>query len=117
MLLVRKFLFSLFNNYTDASYLAVASWKHEYCAEMLTSVHDKCFGARLPSYALIQQLDKRLRSISIPTPLRIPGLDGVETDERTGWQSSPRVILQSTLAKAHPQISTLFILPKKSRQL
>lgn len=50
---------------------SVLAWKHRFCAECLSVVQEQVFGARVPSYALLQQLDKLVRNFYIPPSLRM----------------------------------------------
>jgi len=54
----------------------VELWKHKFSSQCLSIVHDQAFGARTPSYKVIQELDKKVRNFYTPTSLQVPGFGG-----------------------------------------
>ena len=54
----------------------VELWKHRFSSQCLSIVHDQAFGARTPSYKVIQELDKKVRNFYTPTSLQVPGFGG-----------------------------------------
>ncbi|KAI0065627.1 hypothetical protein BV25DRAFT_1714330 [Artomyces pyxidatus] len=52
------------------------SWKHRFCSQVLSIVHDQAFGARTPNYRVIQQLDRKTRDFYTPPSLQVPGFGG-----------------------------------------
>ena len=39
-------------------------------------MHERAFGATVPRYSVISELDKRVRDFYIPPSLRVPGFGG-----------------------------------------
>lgn len=54
----------------------VAGWKHRFSFKCLAVVHERAFGANVPRYSVISELDKRVRDYYIPPSLRVPGFGG-----------------------------------------
>jgi len=90
--------------------LTVAAWKHKFTAECLSIVHDQAFGTRCPSYATIQDLDKKVRNWYVPPSLVVPGFGsskiGAEVD-----QPSTELTMQRYIAFAIKEISEFLPLP------
>ena len=55
-------------------------WKHQFSSVCLSVVHEQAFGARMPSYRAIQDLDKKVRNFYVPPSLRVPGFGGAKMD-------------------------------------
>ncbi|KAK2465633.1 hypothetical protein APHAL10511_002177 [Amanita phalloides] len=47
------------------------AWKHRFTSECMNLLHDQAFGARMPSYALVVQLDRKMRAFPVPTLLQV----------------------------------------------
>lgn len=58
----------------------VHTWKHQFSSVCLSVVHEQAFGARMPSYRAIQDLDKKVRNFYVPPSLRVPGFGGAKMD-------------------------------------
>jgi len=43
-------------------------------------VQEQAFGARTPSYKMIQELDKKVRNFYVPPSLRVPGFGGARIE-------------------------------------
>ncbi|KAA1468740.1 hypothetical protein DENSPDRAFT_834151 [Dentipellis sp. KUC8613] len=56
--------------------MSFALWKHRFSSQCLSIVHDQAFGARTPSYKVIQELDKKVRNFYTPPSLQVPGFGG-----------------------------------------
>ncbi|KAF9443665.1 hypothetical protein P691DRAFT_737567 [Macrolepiota fuliginosa MF-IS2] len=64
--------------------MSFAAWKHRFSAICLSAVHDQAFGAKAPSYKVITELDKKVRSFHTPPSLQIPGFGskiGIEVEQ------------------------------------
>lgn len=73
---------------------SVAAWKHRYSAKCLSVVHDQAFGARTPSYKVIQDLDRKVRTWYVPPNLQVPGFSGSANSKiPTGEVEQPSVQL------------------------
>lgn len=79
--------------------VAVHWWKHRYVSECMHSVYDQAFGAKMPTYNLVLQLDRKLRGFHVPAILQIAGFG--HSDSRAGavYDSVP-LILQRHLVLA-----------------
>lgn len=60
---------------------SVAAWKHRFSFKCLSVVHEQVFGARVPRYHTISELDKRVRDFYVPPSLRVPGFSGASFDD------------------------------------
>ncbi|KAJ7623430.1 hypothetical protein FB45DRAFT_925655 [Roridomyces roridus] len=58
--------------------MSFAAWKHAFCTECLSVVHDRVFGARAPAYSTVQELDKKVRAHYVPPSLQVPGFGGAQ---------------------------------------
>ncbi|KAI0331503.1 hypothetical protein GY45DRAFT_1345320 [Cubamyces sp. BRFM 1775] len=56
--------------------MSFAGWKHRFSFKCLAVVHERAFGATVPRYSVISELDKRVRDFYIPPSLRVPGFGG-----------------------------------------
>ena len=54
----------------------VDAWKHRYSFKCLSVVHEQCFGAKVPRYHAVNELDKKVRDFYVPPSLRVPGFGG-----------------------------------------
>ncbi|EMD39039.1 hypothetical protein CERSUDRAFT_133798 [Gelatoporia subvermispora B] len=60
--------------------MSFADWKHRFSSRCLNIVHEQAFGARTPTYRMIQELDKKVRSFYVPPSLRVPGFGGAKME-------------------------------------
>ena len=44
-------------------------------------MHEQAFGARVPRYHAIGELDKKVRDFYVPPSLRVPGFGGASLDD------------------------------------
>ncbi|OSD03011.1 hypothetical protein PYCCODRAFT_1444750 [Trametes coccinea BRFM310] len=56
--------------------MSFAAWKHRFSFKCLAIVHERAFGATVPRYSVISELDKKIRDFYIPPSLRVPGFGG-----------------------------------------
>jgi hypothetical protein len=84
----------------------VAAWKHKFSAECLSVVHDQAFGTRSPSYAVIQELDKKVRNWYVPPSLMVPGFGNSKIGAEVE-QPSVELTMQRYIAFAIKEISKL----------
>lgn len=61
------------------------------------SVYDQAFGAKMPTYQMVLQLDRKLRGFHVPAILQIAGFGNADT--RSSYDSVP-LILQRHLVLA-----------------
>ncbi|KAI0629194.1 hypothetical protein C8Q77DRAFT_1066223 [Trametes polyzona] len=60
--------------------MSFAAWKHRFSFKCLAVVHERAFGATVPRYSVINELDKKIRDFYIPPSLRVPGFGGASLD-------------------------------------
>ncbi|KAH7873029.1 fungal-specific transcription factor domain-containing protein [Lentinula edodes] len=89
--------------------MSFAAWKHLFCSECLSVVMEQAFGARPPSYKIIQDMDKKVRSYYVPPSLQIPGFGKTPIGRELEQQPSIQLIMQRYIAFAIREI-TLFYL-------
>ncbi|KAI8996354.1 fungal-specific transcription factor domain-containing protein [Trametes punicea] len=56
--------------------MSFPAWKHRFSFKCLAVVHERAFGATVPRYSVISELDKKVRDFYIPPSLRVPGFGG-----------------------------------------
>ncbi|KAI0641862.1 fungal-specific transcription factor domain-containing protein [Trametes meyenii] len=56
--------------------MSFAAWKHRFSFKCLGVVHERAFGATVPRYSVIVELDKKVRDFYVPPSLRVPGFGG-----------------------------------------
>ncbi|KAF8633249.1 hypothetical protein AX15_001442 [Amanita polypyramis BW_CC] len=47
------------------------AWKHRFTSECMNLLHDQAFGAKMPSYATVVQLDRKMRAFPVPPLLQV----------------------------------------------
>ncbi|KAK7445467.1 hypothetical protein VKT23_014886 [Stygiomarasmius scandens] len=88
--------------------MTFAAWKHSFCADCLSVVHDEVFGARPPNYKKIQDLDKKVRMFYIPPSLQVPGFGGAKMP-REVEQPSIELTMQRYTAFAIKEICLFYM--------
>ncbi|KAF7798003.1 hypothetical protein EIP86_009213 [Pleurotus ostreatoroseus] len=83
-------------------------WKHRYTSECMHAVYDQAFGAKMPTYNTVLQLDRKLRGFPVPQLLQIAGFGS--TDARMGhaYDSVP-LVLQRHLVLAIRESNLLYM--------
>ena len=81
----------------------VTAWKHRFASRCLNAVHEQAFGAKIPSYKTIQELDKKVRHFHVPPSLRVPGFGGAKMMEVV--QPSIQLTMQRHIVFAIKEIS------------
>ena len=78
----------------------------------MTLLHDQAFGAKMPTYATILQLDRKLRAFPVPPVLQVAGF-GSSEPRQGGYPDSVALTLQRHIVLAIREMSTFFsyILP------
>jgi len=66
---------------TEDLEMSYCAWKQRFASRCLSTVHEQAFGARTPSYKIIQQLDKKVKEYYVPPSLQVPGFGGAKTME------------------------------------
>jgi len=47
------------------------AWKHRFTSECMNLLHDQAFNAKMPSYATVVQLDRKMRAFPVPALLQV----------------------------------------------
>jgi hypothetical protein len=66
---------------------------HRFTSECMSTVHDQAFGAKNPTYAIILQLDRKLRAFPVPPVLQVAGFGGSEPTH-DGYPATVMLTLQ-----------------------
>ena len=85
-------------------FVVVAAWKHRFSSKCLSIVHEQAFGAKVPRYHAISELDKRVRDFYVPPSLRVPGFGG--SMEGPHVQPPVELTMQRYIAFAIKEICT-----------
>lgn len=95
------------NNLRDLTLTLVSTWKHKFSSECIAPVHDQVFGAKMPTYATILQLDRKLRAYQVPPVLQIAGFGSSSSEPPLGsYPESIPLILQRHIVLAIREMST-----------
>lgn len=89
------------------TFIPVNSWKHRYSSECMTLLHDQAFGAKMPTYATILQLDRKLRAFPVPPILQVAGFGNSEP-RAGGYPDTVMLTLQRHIVLAIREMSTLY---------
>ncbi|KAL0566479.1 hypothetical protein V5O48_015534 [Marasmius crinis-equi] len=89
--------------------MSFAAWKHGFCQDCLSVVHDQVLvSARPPSYKTIQEMDKKVRLYYVPPSLQVPGFGGVKYS-REPEQPSTELTMQRYIAFAIKEMSLFYM--------
>jgi len=72
-------------------------WKHKFTSECMNSVYDQAFGAKVPTYSTVTQMDRRLRSFPVPALLQIAGFGTTEARANNYADSIPLILQRHTV--------------------
>jgi hypothetical protein len=75
--------------------------------ECMTLLHDQAFGAKMPTYATILQLDRKLRAFPVPPVLQVAGF-GSSEPRQGGYPDSVALTLQRHIVLAIREMSRFF---------
>ncbi|KIM44896.1 hypothetical protein M413DRAFT_442869 [Hebeloma cylindrosporum] len=84
------------------------AWKHRFSLECMTLLHDQAFGAKMPTYATILQLDRKLRAFPVPPVLQVAGF-GSSEPRQGGYPDSVALTLQRHIVLAIREMSLLYL--------
>ena len=73
--------------------------------ECMTLLHDQAFGAKMPTYATILQLDRKLRAFPVPPVLQVAGF-GSSEPRIGGYPDTIAMTLQRHIVLAIREMST-----------
>ncbi|KAI0080184.1 hypothetical protein K474DRAFT_1590475 [Panus rudis PR-1116 ss-1] len=85
-------------------------WKHRFTSECMNAVYDQAFGAKMPTYSTVLQLDRKLRAFPVPPLLQIAGFGNGNAEARPGpsIESIP-LILQRHVVLAIRESNLLYM--------
>jgi len=75
------------------------AWKHRFTSECMNLLHDQAFGARMPTYATVLQLDRKMRAFPVPPILQVVGFGSTES-RPGGYPESIMLTLQRHIVLA-----------------
>ncbi|KAL0060890.1 hypothetical protein AAF712_012354 [Marasmius tenuissimus] len=89
--------------------MSFAAWKHGFCQDCLSAVHDRVLVSARPStYKTIQEMDKKVRLYYVPPSLQVPGFGGVKYS-REPEQPSTELTMQRYIAFAIKEITLFYM--------
>ncbi|KAF8159762.1 fungal-specific transcription factor domain-containing protein [Crassisporium funariophilum] len=84
------------------------SWKHRFTSECMTLLHDQAFGAKMPTYATVLQLDRKLRAFPVPPVLQVAGF-GSSEPRQGGYPDTVMLTLQRHIVLALREMNLLYL--------
>ncbi|KAH9479629.1 putative transcriptional regulatory protein C1F7.11c [Psilocybe cubensis] len=84
------------------------AWKHRFASECMTLLHDQAFGAKMPTYATVLQLDRKLRAFPVPPILQVAGFGNSEP-RQGGYPDSVMLTLQRHIVLAIREMNLLYL--------
>lgn len=84
---------------TSETKTSVHAWKHRFTSECMNSLHDQAFVAKMPTYATVLQLDRKLRAFPVPPILQIAGF-GSSQPRQSGQPDTIMLTLQRHIVLA-----------------
>ncbi|KNZ80133.1 hypothetical protein J132_07123 [Termitomyces sp. J132] len=89
----------------DKSYHA---WKHRFTSECMNLFHDQAFGAKMPTYATVLQLDRKMRAFPVPPVLQVAGF-GSSEPRPGGFPETVMLTLQRHIVLAIREMNLLYL--------
>ncbi|KAJ7579668.1 hypothetical protein C8J56DRAFT_795968 [Mycena floridula] len=89
--------------------MSFSAWKHAFCSECLSIVHDRAFGARPPSYNTVLELEKKVRLFYVPPSLQVPGFGGVSKLGAEPEQPTTELTMQRYITFAIKEITLFYM--------
>ncbi|KXN81523.1 hypothetical protein AN958_04460 [Leucoagaricus sp. SymC.cos] len=87
---------------------AFHAWKHRFTSECMNLLHDQAFGAKMPTYATVLQLDRKMRAFPVPPILQVAGFGSSET--RPGaYPETVMLTLQRHIVLAIREMNLLYL--------
>ncbi|KAF8972626.1 fungal-specific transcription factor domain-containing protein [Flammula alnicola] len=84
------------------------AWKHRFALECMTLLHDQAFGAKMPTYATVLQLDRKLRAFPVPPVLQVAGF-GSSEPRQGGYPDTIMLTLQRHIVLAIREMNLLYL--------
>jgi hypothetical protein len=80
----------------------------------MSTLHDQAFGAKMPAYPTVLQLDRKLRAFPVPPVLQVAGF-GSSEPRQGGFPDTVMLTLQRHIVLAIREMSELFLLQPPGR--
>ena len=84
------------------------AWKHRFSSECMSMLHDQAFGAKMPAYPTVLQLDRKLRAFPVPPVLQVAGF-GSSEPRQGGFPDTVMLTLQRHIVLAIREMSKVFL--------
>jgi hypothetical protein len=84
------------------------AWKHRFSSECMSMLHDQAFGAKMPAYPTVLQLDRKLRAFPVPPVLQVAGF-GSSEPRQGGFPDTVMLTLQRHIVLAIREMSKFFL--------
>ncbi|KAG6844556.1 hypothetical protein H0H87_005976 [Tephrocybe sp. NHM501043] len=84
------------------------AWKHRFSSECMNLFHDQAFGAKMPTYATVLQLDKKMRAFPVPAVLQVAGF-GSSEPRSGGYPDTVNLTLQRHIVLAIREMNLLYL--------
>ncbi|TFK39369.1 fungal-specific transcription factor domain-containing protein [Crucibulum laeve] len=88
--------------------LSFHAWKHRFASECMNQLHDQAFGAKMPTYATVLQLDRRMRAFPVPPVLQVAGF-GSSEPRPGGFPETIMLTLQRHIVLAIREMNLLYL--------
>ncbi|KAI0080188.1 hypothetical protein K474DRAFT_1590474 [Panus rudis PR-1116 ss-1] len=88
--------------------MSFAAWKHRFSSRCMAVVQEQAFGARVPNYRTIQELDKKVRNFYVPPSLQVPGFSGAKLDINSASQPV-ELTMQRYIAYAIKEMTIFYL--------
>ena len=85
------------------------AWKHRFSSECMSVLHDQAFGAKMPAYPTVLQLDRKLRAFPVPPVLQVAGF-GSSEPRQGGFPDTVMLTLQRHIVLAIREMSKVFFI-------
>ncbi|KAF9449957.1 hypothetical protein P691DRAFT_666328 [Macrolepiota fuliginosa MF-IS2] len=87
---------------------AFHAWKHRFNSECMNLLHDQAFGAKMPTYATVLQLDRKMRAFPVPPILQVAGFGSSES-RPGGYPDTIMLTLQRHIVLALREMNLLYL--------
>ncbi|KAG6916551.1 hypothetical protein DXG01_006377 [Tephrocybe rancida] len=84
------------------------AWKHRFSSECMNLFHDQAFGAKMPTYATVLQLDRKMRAFPVPPVLQVAGF-GSSEPRPGGFPDTVMLTLQRHIVLAIREMNLLYL--------
>ncbi|GLB43439.1 putative fungal specific transcription factor [Lyophyllum shimeji] len=84
------------------------AWKHRFTSECMNQFHDQAFGAKMPTYATVLQLDRKMRAFPVPPVLQVAGF-GSSEPRPGGFPETVMLTLQRHIVLAIREMNLLYL--------